>query len=217
MRTGTTIIAGLALALLVVGLALLPLLHPKVTQLLALRYSRIAESGLSQERVLQVAEQVRHFVAEGDPDSLPATVDGRPGFDSAAISHLRDVRHVIDRAGVLTGVLAALVAAWLGLQIARRRFERISAALLWGAGLSMGIVLAGGLAGFMDFGGLFTWFHGLFFSAGTWLFSADSLLIEVFPGEFWIAAGASWGALIAVGGVLLGVAGWLTRGVPTRS
>jgi integral membrane protein (TIGR01906 family) len=217
MRTATTILAGMALALLVVGLALLPLLHPKATELLAQRYSRVDESGLSQQRVLQVAEQVRHFVAVGDPDTLPATVDGRPGFDSAAISHLRDVRQVIDRARVLTGVLAALVAVWLGLQISRRRFAEISAALLWGAGMSMGIVLAGMLAGLVDFERLFTWFHGLFFSAGTWWFSADSLLIEVFPGEFWMAAGASWGGLVVVGGVLLGVAGWLTRGVPARS
>jgi integral membrane protein (TIGR01906 family) len=217
MRTATTIAAGLALALLVVGLALLPLLDPKATELLALRYSRVAESGLSQERVLQVAEQVRHFVAVGEPDVLPATVDGRSGFDSAAISHLRDVRRVIDGARLLTGVLAALVAVWLGLQISRRRFAQVSAALLWGAGLCMGIVLAGVLAGFVDFERLFTWFHGLFFSAGTWLFSADSLLIEVFPGEFWVAAGASWGVLVGVGGALLGGAGWLMRGVSGRS
>lgn len=216
MRTGTTIVVGLALALLVVGLALLALLHPKVTELLAQRYSRVAESGLSQERVLHVAEQVRRFVAEGDSGTLPAMVDGRSGFDSAAVSHLQDVRQVIDRARVLTGVLAALVAVWLGLQISRKRFERISAALLWGAGLSMGFVLAGVLAGLVDFGSLFTWFHGLFFSAGTWLFSADSLLIEVFPGEFWVAAGVSWGVLVAIGGALLGVAGWLTRGVSAR-
>lgn len=217
MRSATTIVAGLALALLVVGLALLPLLHPKVTQLLAQRYSRVAESGLSQERVLHTAERVRHFVADGDSAILPATVDGRPGFDAASISHLRDVRAVIDRARVFTGVLAALVAVWLGVQISRRRFERISAALLWGAGLCIGIVLAGMLAGLVDFGSLFTWFHGLFFSAGTWSFSADSLIIEVFPGEFWIAAGVSWGLLVGIGGALLGVAGWLTRGVSARS
>jgi integral membrane protein (TIGR01906 family) len=216
VRAALTIFAGLALALLVVGLALLPLLHPRATELLAQRYSRVADSGLSQERVLQIAEQVRKFVAEGDTDTLPATVDGRPGFDSAAVSHLQDVRRVIEGARVLTGVLAAIAAVWIGLQISRRRFAAISAALIWGAGISIGIVLAGVVAGLVDFESLFTWFHGLFFSAGTWSFPADALLIEVFPSEFWITAGACWGALVALGGALLGVAGWLTRGVQAR-
>jgi integral membrane protein (TIGR01906 family) len=216
VRVATAIVAGLALALLVVGLSLYPMLHPTYTKLLSQRYSQVAESGLTQSRVLFIAEQVREFVADGDVSSLPATVDGRPGFDEAAVSHLRDVRKVLDGARTFTGVLAALVVVWLGIEIARRRFAVISSAMIAGAAWCLVIVVLGGVAGTMNFEALFTWFHGLFFSAGTWQFAADSLLIEVFPEGFWIAAGVTWGALILVGAGVLGVGGWLMRGAETH-
>jgi integral membrane protein (TIGR01906 family) len=167
--------------------------------------------------VLAIAEQVREFVVDGDVDSLPATVDGRPGFDSGAVSHLRDVRRVLDRARLVTGVLAALVAVWLGVQIVRRRFSAIAEGLFVGAGFCVLIVVLGVLAGTVDFESFFAWFHGLFFSAGTWQFSANSLLIEVFPEGFWVACGVAWGAQVLVGAGVFGVAGWLMRGVHSRA
>ena len=212
MRVATALAAGMALALLGVGLALLPMLYPTFTKLLSQRYSLVAQSGLSAEHILATAEQVRAFVADGDIDQLPVTVDGRPGFDAAAVSHLRDVRRVLAGARTFTGVLAALVAVWLGVLIARRRVSAISDALFAGAGWCVLLVALAAAAGTTDFEALFTWFHGLFFSAGTWEFPTDSLLIEVFPEGFWIAAGLTWAALVSLGAVAMGVAGWLVRG-----
>ena len=217
MRVASAIAVGLMFALLVVGLALYPMLHPRYTQLLSQRYSLVSQTGLAPARVLAVAEQVRDFVADSDGEKLPATVDGRAGFDSAAVSHLLDVRKVIRGAKTFIGVLAALTAAWLGVQIARRRFSNIWLALFAGAGFCALIVVLGALAGTLNFEALFAWFHGLFFSAGTWEFPADALLIEVFPEGFWMAAGLTWGALILLGGVLLGASGWLLRGAETKA
>lgn len=216
MRIGSAIVAGLALALFVAGLALLPMLHPTYTKLLAQRYSLVAQTGLSQSRVLSVAEQVRRFVTDADANSLPAAVDGRPGFDRQAVSHLRDVANVLGGARTVTGVLAALVASWLGVLTARRRFRDISLGLMAGGGFCLLLVVLGALAGTMNFDALFTWFHGLFFAAGTWQFPADSLLIEVFPEGFWMAAGATWAGLILLGGAVLGLGGWLVRGAETH-
>jgi integral membrane protein (TIGR01906 family) len=210
------IVSGLGLAFFVVGLALLPMLHPTYTKLLSQRYSLVAQTGLSQTRVLAVAEQVRRFVTDADANSLPATVDGRPGFDRQAVSHLRDVANVLDGAQTATGVLAALVAAWLGVLTARRRFRDISLGLMVGGGFCVLFVVLGALAGTMNFDALFTWFHGLFFAAGTWQFPADALLIEVFPEGFWVAAGATWAGLILLGGVVLGFGGWLVRSAETH-
>lgn len=212
MRLMTALIVGLALALLVVGLALIPLLHPTFTRLLVQRYSETAQSGLTQTQMLHYAEQVRGFVAGGGADSLPATVDGRLGFDTAAVSHLRDVRRVLGGAHTFTGILAALLVVWLGVATARKRFATIAWALLAGAGFCLLFVVLGALAGALDFDALFRWFHGLFFSAGTWEFPSDSLLIELFPEGFWVSAGATWAGLVAVGGVLLGISGWVVRG-----
>jgi integral membrane protein (TIGR01906 family) len=215
VRVVEALVAGMALALLVVGLALYPMLHPAFTNLVSQRYSLVAQSGLPAARVLSTAEQVRAFVADDGVDRLPATVDGRPGFDAPAVSHLRDVRRALAGAHTFTGVLAALVAVWLGVLIARRRFSAISDALISGAGLCMLLVAVAALAGVTDFEALFTWFHGLFFSAGTWEFPAESLLIEVFPEGFWMAAGLTWAGIVLLGGAVLGVSGWLVRGAST--
>jgi integral membrane protein (TIGR01906 family) len=197
--------------LLIMGVALIPLLHPTFTKLLVRRYSETAQSGLTQAQVFHYAEQVRDFVSDGDVKSLPARVDGRSGFDDAAVSHLRDVRGVLSGTHTFTGILAALVVVWLGVETSQRRFTAIAWALLAGAGFCLLFVVLGTLAGTLSFDTLFRWFHGLFFSAGTWEFPFDSLLIQLFPEGFWVAAGATWAALVAVGGVLLGVSGWLVR------
>jgi integral membrane protein (TIGR01906 family) len=217
MRVLSAFIVGLMLALFVVGAAILPMLHPAFTQLLASRYSLVAETGLPRQQVLSTAEQVRAFVAGSGADSLPAVVGGRPGFDAAAVSHLRDVRRVLGGAKVVTGVLGLLVAAWLGVAIARKWYSTMSAGFLVGAGFCAMFVLGGVAAGTMNFDSFFTWFHGLFFSAGTWEFPADSLLIQVFPIGFWMAAGVTWGVLVALGGVVLGTAGWLLRSTKAGS
>ena len=44
----------------------------------------------------------------------------------------------------------------------------------------------------VDFNGFFAAFHSLFFANGTWTFSYDSLLITMYPPEFWIGMGAVW-------------------------
>jgi integral membrane protein (TIGR01906 family) len=212
LRALTALVTGLALALMVVGLALIPLLHPTFTKLLVDRYSETAQAGLTQAQMQHNGELVREFVADGDLDTLPATVEGRAGFDAAAVSHLRDVRGVLSAARVVTGLLAAFAVVWLGVALARRELAAISWALLAGAGFCLLLVVLAALAGTLNFDSLFTWFHGLFFSAGTWEFAYDSLLIELFPEGFWIAAGITWAALVVLGGGLLGVAGWLVRG-----
>jgi integral membrane protein (TIGR01906 family) len=212
MRAVTVLVVGLGLALMVVGVALIPLLHPTYTRLLAEGYSEIAQSGLTRTQVLHNAELVREFVVEGDLTTLPSTVNGRSGFDAAAVAHLRDVRDVLGRARVFTGVLAAFAVVWLGVETARRHFAAIAWALIAGAGFCALFVLLGAVAGSLSFDSLFSWFHGLFFAAGTWEFPVDSLLIELFPEGFWVAAGLTWAGLVALGGVVLGVAGWLVRG-----
>ena len=216
MRIAKALASGLVLALFVVGLALYPLLHPTVTKLLSQRYSLVAEIGLPQHRVLQLAEQVRDFVSGSDADALPTTVEGRPGFDAAATSHLRDVHNVLGAARTATGWLAALVVVGLGVQIARRRFSAISDAMLAGGAVCVLLVVLAALAGTLDFDSFFAWFHGLFFSAGTWEFPADALLIQLFPEGFWMAAGLSWAGLVLLGGIVMAVAGRLVRDADSR-
>ena len=211
VRALTTLLVGVMLAVLVAGISLYPMLHPTFTRLLVERYSLAQEAGISRTSMAATAEQVRRSVADGDVADLPATVDGRPGFDAASVSHLRDVGRVVSGARVLTGVLAAVIVLWLGFELSRRRFDWIAPALFAGAAFCVIIVIAGAVAGTMSFDSLFTWFYGLFFAAGTWEFPADSLLIEAFPEPFWSTAAAVWAGLILLGAAILATAGALVR------
>ena len=211
MRKAEVWLAGLLLAVLVIGAALLPLTTSTFTRALARRYALAGEAGLPAPRMLEIAEQVRAFVISGRGDSLPATVDGRSGFDAAAVSHLVDVRRVIAWARLATGIAAILVASWIVLLVRRERVRALASACFAGAALCVGFLALAVMAGAVSFDALFTWFHGLFFSAGTWEFPADALLIQVFPEPFWAAAAAWWAGLVLLGAVLLGLFGWLVR------
>ena len=208
MRSISAWVAGLALALMVAGIAILPLTSPAFTRTLSARYSLAEEAGLPPERMLEVAEQVRAFVVESDADTLPVTVDGRDGFDASASSHLIDVRVVISRARLFTGVLTLLVTAWIVVMFRRKRIDAIAPALQAGAIVTLALIVLAAIAAVSDFDIFFAAFHGLFFATGTWTFAYDSLLIQTFPEPFWITSGAAWAVVMGLGAGLLA---WLAR------
>jgi integral membrane protein (TIGR01906 family) len=213
-RAVATGLAAILLAVLTVGVALLPTLHPALTANLVQRYSSSADAGLSGARMLELAEEVRGFVADGHPDTLPSQVDGRLGFDRSAVSHLRDVRGVLLAARAVTAALALVALVWMVVALSRKRLAELSSALLWACGLTLGFMAFAGAAATMDFEGTFSFFHRLFFSAGTWSFPQGTLLIQLFPAEFWSAMGAIWGGIAVVLGLALGVTGWFLRSAP---
>lgn len=207
MRSVSTWFVGFALVLVVVGTAVLPLTAPGFTRALSGRFSLATQAGLPPERMLEVAEQVRAFVVTADADTLPETVDGRSGFDGAAVSHLIDVRRVLNAARLFTGLITALVTIWIALELARHRTRRIADAMRAGAILAVAFVVLAAAAAVLDFERFFTAFHGVFFHSGTWTFAFDSLLIQTFPEPFWVTSGAAWAVLMLLGaGALLGLA-----------
>lgn len=109
-----------------------------------------------------------------------------------AVSHLDDVFGVVQAAK--WWLLAAVVAACVGCTAtAFRGGKRLLGRVLAGAGvfvLTAFALLAAWVA--IDFDGFFAQFHSLFFAAGTWTFSWDSLLICMYPPEFWVGMGAIW-------------------------
>ncbi|MDR0513949.1 MAG: DUF1461 domain-containing protein [Coriobacteriaceae bacterium] len=71
------------------------------------------------------------------------------------------------------------------------------ARMLQGSAGLVAVLFAGiALWAAFDFNGFFSCFHSLFFAAGTWTFSADSLLIRMYPTEFWIGMGVVWLACV---------------------
>lgn len=109
-----------------------------------------------------------------------------------AVNHLDDVFDVVQAAK--WWLLAAVVAACVGCTAtAFRGGKRLLGRVLAGAGVSVLAVfalLAAWVA--IDFDGFFAQFHSLFFAAGTWTFNWDSLLICMYPPEFWVGMGVIW-------------------------
>ncbi|TLM77856.1 MAG: DUF1461 domain-containing protein [Actinobacteria bacterium] len=205
------LLAGVALAALALGLALLPLQRPWFTRELSARTSQASEAGLSAARMAEVAEQVRAFVVDGDGD-LPETVDGHPGFDPAAASHLADVADVLEKARWVTGLLAGALMVWLAIAVFTRRTAAVASALRLGAIVTAVGVMLGGVVAATSFDAFFTAFHGLFFASGTWTFPYDSLLIRTFPEPFWTSAGIAWAVCsLLVAGAYAGLAALLGR------
>ena len=64
----------------------------------------------------------------------------------------------------------------------------------------------------VDFNGFFAAFHSLFFANGTWTFSADSLLICMYPPDFWIGMGAVWLAATLVASAVAIAVGMAVKG-----
>ena len=149
--------------------------------------------------------------SSGSIDSVLADADEAYVLTFDAISHLDDCYAVARVArpallGCLIGAVACLVLA--GATGGRRRVGT----MLLAAGIAvLGAFAALGLWAAVDFDGLFAAFHSLFFAAGSWTFSWDSLLITMYPIAFWMGMGAVWLGATVLLCVLCIVAGVLLR------
>lgn len=190
------------------GMPLLLMLAPAYTAALTSRVADPGLAGLDDEHTQQLAEQVRAFVAGRDGAQLPESLaDGRAAFDEKAISHLDDVRALLRRVRLLTYGTVGVTAAWLLAAVLTQRLHDLSVSLVAAGLLTVAVVAFAALCSVVDFGWFFAAFHGVFFEQGTWQFPSDSLLIALFPEQFWIASAATWGAASSLIAVLLALSG----------
>lgn len=109
-----------------------------------------------------------------------------------AVSHLDDVYQVVSIAKPVLLAVAILCAAGLA-HVAVRINQRALGRVLFAGGIVVLVAFAAlGAWAIIDFNGLFAVFHSLFFQAGTWTFSYDSLLITMYPTAFWMGMGGIW-------------------------
>lgn len=200
MRRLEITVAAIALAVLAFGIALQPLLTPRYTRELTDRLSQLPAGEAAAP-----AEVTRRFVT-GDATAREELESLMP---PDAVSHLEDVRSVIAGAQLFSALLAGAIGIWIALRVFQRHTDPVAAALKVAAVIDVGLVAFAGLLGLTDFDALFARFHTLFFAAGTWVFPSDSLLIRLFPEQFWITAGVSWAVLVVAVAALYALCGWL--------
>ncbi|MEG0072364.1 MAG: DUF1461 domain-containing protein [Raoultibacter sp.] len=134
------------------------------------------------------------------------------GLPADAITHLDDVRGVINN-GKMAIVVAVVGALFTSVIVYLTRGRRRIGLLLMGSAIAvLAAFIGAGLWALIDFNGFFAFFHSLFFAEGTWTFSADSLLIKMYPPDFWIGMGARWLATSVFSCAVIGLVGFLLKG-----
>ncbi|MGC9349332.1 MAG: TIGR01906 family membrane protein [Anaerolineae bacterium] len=135
--------------------------------------------------------------------------DGSRAFNERELEHMDDVKVVYDRLTLLAVVLlGGAIAAGLGSALWGESCE-VWRALAHGGGVTLVILLALGLWMSVGFGQFFTFFHGLFFESGTWVFRYSDTLIRLFPLPFWQYAGLMIAGAVSLTAIVLLAAGML--------
>lgn len=131
------------------------------------------------------------------------TFKGEKIFTESELSHMADVKTVVQRSLTAWYVVCGLSIAILLWFIIMRQWSSIRKALNAGGWVTIGLL--GALLIFLtvSFDKLFEYFHRLFFQDGTWTFLESSTLIRLFPFEFWRDAFVSVIVFTLIGGILL--------------
>jgi integral membrane protein (TIGR01906 family) len=156
---------------------------------------------------LQRPEPAEDVIALLEEQELPGT--GRPLYNAAEISHMVDVKNVVDGLRRLWWVSAALVVGASLLLLWRGRARLAARAIFHGGIATTGVLLFIALFILLVWDVFFVQFHELLFPPGSWTFNYSDSLIRLFPEMFWFDIGVliSVGALAA--GLLATLAGWL--------
>ena len=190
-------------------------LIPKTTEILANNTHGNVDSPFSNEQLVEMAIVGRDYTIDAhDRQALidemaKINKDAKTRYANAseaallaaddtyvltpdAISHLDDVHRVISIAKIVCAIIAiVMVIGLIIVRIAsgRRVFGHV---MFWSGLLILVALVALAVFAIIDFNGFFSVFHSLFFTAGTWTFSARSLLICMYPLTFWIGMAIVW-------------------------
>jgi integral membrane protein (TIGR01906 family) len=193
-----TLIVGVAAALVIVAIAILPFLNPVWVGFEQGRAQAAAWTGFSDAELRTVTDAILADLVVGPPD-FDVALDGVPVLNERERGHMRDVRGVFAAFyGLAIFAAGVLVAAFL---LARGRPAR---ARLWRRLSLAGRVIAVatvalGIVGVLFFDTAFEVFHELFFPAGSFLFDPTTdRLVQLFPESFWVESTIGVGIVVVL-------------------
>ena len=205
-------LVSLATPFALIGLALRILLTPLYYTIeYNMPYFPADEYGFTKEDRLKWAEpSVKYLVNSADISYLGDLKfdDGTPIYDERELSHMHDVKNVVQGSlkvwyvSVAILILLAILAqrsGWIPIYL-----DGLRRGGWWMIGLAatLGFIAGAGILLNPDiFWNFFAWFHSLFFEGDSWLFYYSDTLIRLFPIRFWQDAVIAM-AVIALGGGL---------------
>lgn len=126
---------------------------------------------------------------------------GQKIFTESELSHMVDVKQVVQGALLAWYIIIGLSVAILGWFLIMAQWSSLRQALRAGGWVTLGLIVALLIFLLVSFDTLFDRFHRLFFADGTWLFDQSSTLIRLFPLVFWRDAFA----LVLIFTLLIGI------------
>lgn len=180
------------------------------------KYRAAERSGLNDAQLDVVARAfIEYFQAP--PGRLEPSVrlrgEERPLFKEREVAHMEDVQKLMQlvfRLGLLAGLY--LVAFTSGVLFWQRGggVVVLGQHLLWGAGLSLAVLVFVAALSMLDFSGLFVLFHQLSFRNELWRLDPQrDYLLLLFPQGFWLDATLKIAALTGAEALALAGLGWL--------
>lgn len=141
----------------------------------------------TEERLKWAKVSLDYLLNDSDDDFLTQfeLSDGSPLYNEREISHMLDVKNLLQKAysAWYGGIAVILVTGLLSWRLGRWR--EFFGSLYRGGWLTLALIAAAVLGIFLGFDALFTAFHRLFFTGDTWLFAYSDTLIRLFPIVFW--------------------------------
>ncbi len=128
-------------------------------------------------------------------------------FNGEEVEHLKDVKMVIQKINIfnyLTLIVSVLLLAALFLLDRTYFFRNLSKVLFFGGLFTLFSVVALLILIKLNFDGVFTVFHYIFFPGGGWLFSSSDNIIRLYPsGFFYDMAKKIFVSIILYGNILI--------------
>ncbi len=167
----------------------------------ASNFDTLERTGMTRDEYLRVTKEIkRYFKSDEEPLQVKAVVFG----SEEEIFTTREVRHMSDVKLMVRGLAKVQWCSlffMLGVLVIGRflwgtkaLWPRIAKGLLWGAVLTIALLVVIGLASVIGFDAAFTWFHEVAFENNRWLLNTNDYLLLMFPENFFLTA-----TLIAAG------------------
>jgi integral membrane protein (TIGR01906 family) len=178
------------------------------------KYRIARASGITPDDLREVALDLRAYFNSGqEPLSVRTRIFGseRELFKEKEVHHMADVKRLLWGVYAAFAVSAVCLIGLTALGFAQERRSHLPALarrILWGGGLTIGLLVAFGLVAAVGFDALFLLFHRVSFANDFWkLDPRTDYLVLLFPQGFWFDA-TMWVALRALaGGLVLAAAG----------
>lgn len=141
----------------------------------------------TRERKQWAGYSIRYLTNSESIDYLGSLQNfkGQKIFTESELSHMVDVKNVVQKALLAWYIVIGLSVAIFGWFLIMGQWSSLRKAFQAGGWITLGLIGALLIFLLVSFDTLFTRFHQLFFTEGTWLFDESSTLIRLFPFEFW--------------------------------